>query len=92
MKEASGELNMTVITLVAVAAIGALFYFVLWPLIQRTLVTQSWKTSYGSDYTAQASDKDEDDQDTGNSNTKVHKWECCPAGVDFGGEGCIPTE
>ena len=29
MKEATGELNMTVVTLVAVAAVAALFYFFL---------------------------------------------------------------
>ena len=46
MKEATGELNMTVITLVAVAAVGALFYFVIWPVIQRMVVNQTC-SSYG---------------------------------------------
>lgn len=36
MKEASGELNMTVITVVAIAAIGALLW-TLWPSIQSTI-------------------------------------------------------
>ena len=35
MKEATGELNMTVITLVAIAAIGAVFYFLIWPLVRQ---------------------------------------------------------
>lgn len=38
MKEATGELNMTVVTLVAVAAVAALFYFFLWPMIQKWLL------------------------------------------------------
>ena len=38
MKEATGELNMTVITVVAIAAVGALFTFFVWPTIQTTLM------------------------------------------------------
>ena len=52
MKEATGELNMTVITLVAIAAIGAVFYFLIWPLVQRTLATNSCRTAYGPGYAA----------------------------------------
>lgn len=37
MKEATGELNMTVIAVVAIAAIGALFYAVIWPNIRRSI-------------------------------------------------------
>ena len=37
MKEATGELNMTVITVVAIAAVGAFFYAFVWPAIQRRL-------------------------------------------------------
>ena len=40
MKEAMGELNMTVVTIVAVAAIAALFALV-WPTI-RNSITGSW--------------------------------------------------
>lgn len=36
MKEATGELNMTVITIVAIAAIGAILW-ALWPTIQKTI-------------------------------------------------------
>lgn len=36
MKEASGELNMTLITIVAIAAIAALFGL-LWPKISQTI-------------------------------------------------------
>lgn len=38
MKEATGELNMTVITVVAIAAVGALFTFFVWPNIQANLM------------------------------------------------------
>ena len=40
MKEASGELNMTLITIVAIAAIAGLFAF-LWPTIKET-ITSKW--------------------------------------------------
>lgn len=38
MKEATGELNMTVITVVAIAAIAGIFYAFVWPGIQRSIV------------------------------------------------------
>lgn len=37
MKEATGELNMTVITVVAIAAVGLLFTVFVWPNIQSNL-------------------------------------------------------
>ncbi len=40
MKEATGELNMTVITVVAIAAVGAFFYAIIWPRI-KTNITNS---------------------------------------------------
>ena len=74
MKEATGELNMTVITLVAVAAVGALFYFVIWPIIQQMVMNQTCGT-YGANYTAV--------RDTCETNNdKVDCWKCCPAGAD----------
>ena len=41
MKEATGELNMTVITVVAIAAVGALFTLFVWPNIQSNLALSS---------------------------------------------------
>ena len=38
MKEATGELNITVITVVAIAAVGALFYLFIWPSIQKNIL------------------------------------------------------
>jgi len=37
MKEATGELNMTVVTVVAIAAVGAFFYAFIWPGIQQSI-------------------------------------------------------
>lgn len=41
MKEATGELNMTVITVVAIAAVGMLFTVFVWPNIQSNLAIQT---------------------------------------------------
>lgn len=40
MKAATGELNLTVITIIAIAAIIAFFTFTMWPTIQRTINVQ----------------------------------------------------
>ena len=74
MKEATGELNMTVITLVAIAAIGAVFYFLVWPLVQRTLASNSCKTAYGAGYTAKKINGTL--SGTGDSQATVNDW-CC---------------
>lgn len=39
MKEASGELNLTVITLVAIAAVIG-FFWLMWPNIKESINTQ----------------------------------------------------
>ena len=44
MKEATGELNMTVVTVVAIAAIAAFFYAFVWPSIKNS-ITNSTKCS-----------------------------------------------
>ena len=41
MKEATGELNMTVVTVVAIAAVGAFFYAIIWPSIKSNLLAQT---------------------------------------------------
>ena len=48
MKEATGELNMTVITVVAIAAVAAFFYAFLWPAIQQGLNRNTCKNSGGN--------------------------------------------
>lgn len=72
MKEATGELNMTVVTLIAVAAVAALFYFFLWPMVQRMVANQTCST-YGTNYTAVQQEVVE----TGTQAT-VNVWACCP--------------
>ena len=37
MKEATGELNMTVVTVVAIAAVAAFFYAFVWPGIKSSI-------------------------------------------------------
>ena len=41
MKEATGELNMTVVTVVAIAAVAAFFYALIWPSIKANLLAQT---------------------------------------------------
>jgi len=52
MKEATGEMNMTVVTIIAIGAIIAFFWF-MWPTIQDAIsgqwsATQKTCTSYDS--------------------------------------------
>ena len=37
MKEATGELNMTVVTVVAIAAVAAFFYAFVWPAVKESI-------------------------------------------------------
>ena len=86
MKEATGELNMTVVTLIAIAAIGALFYAFIWPMVQRTIVNQTCKT-YGPEYKATvnngtdciAADAGATSVNTSGtgSQAQVSSWYCC---------------
>ncbi len=41
MKEATGELNMTVVTVVAIAAVGAFFYAFVWPSIKNSITSST---------------------------------------------------
>ena len=54
MKEATGELNMTVITVVAIAAVGLLFTVFVWPNIQSNLAlnTACSQVDNNGDYTS----------------------------------------
>ena len=77
MKEATGELSMTVIVVVAVAAVAALFYTFVWPMIQSRIVDQTCK-SYGEGYhatktrTGQCIDYNTSQDDAGGTT-----WYCC---------------
>ncbi len=48
MKEATGELNMTVVTVVAIAALIAFFYLVIWPTIKINMALTTACTSAGN--------------------------------------------
>lgn len=51
MKEATGELNMTVVTVVAVAALMVFFYAVIWPTIKTGMaLNNACNTAGQSDY------------------------------------------
>ncbi len=41
MKQATGELNMTVTIVVAIATLSAFFYTVLWPSLKNTFIASS---------------------------------------------------
>lgn len=49
MKEATGELNMTVIVIVAIVAVGTLFSIFVYPMIKNGIAAQTCKT-YGPNY------------------------------------------
>ncbi len=54
MKEATGELNMTVVTVVAIAAVAAFFYAFIWPSIKGTITAStrcSMAVNCNDDYT-----------------------------------------
>ena len=74
MKEATGELNMTVVTLIAIAAIAGLFYFAIWPMVQQMLVQQTCNT-YGPNYKAVKGEVA-----STNGNATVNVWCCCSDG------------
>ncbi len=42
MKEATGELNMTVVTVVAIAAVGTFFYAFVWPGIKNSIQASTY--------------------------------------------------
>ncbi len=57
MKEATGELNMTVITVVAIAAVGLLFTVFVWPNIQSNLAIQTACSSLDNNGNYETRDK-----------------------------------
>ena len=60
---------MTVITVVAIAAVAALFYAFVWPAIQRNIVQQTCNT-FGTGYTA------EKVEGATTGSDKTSKWLC----------------
>ena len=83
MKEATGELNITVISLVAISAVAALFYFIIWPILQRQLI-QNTCEAYGNYHAEKGDELD--------GNDKVSIWKCCPEGHSFESTDCITAD
>lgn len=54
MKEATGELNMTVITIVAIAAVAAFFYLFVWPAIKVSIANSQCEATCGKNNFAEA--------------------------------------
>lgn len=48
MKEATGELNMTVITIVAIGALMGFFYLIIWPNLKQSMALNSACNSAGA--------------------------------------------
>ena len=47
MKDTIGELNMTVVTIVAIAALAGVFYLWIWPSIQVAIAKSTCEASCG---------------------------------------------
>lgn len=76
MREATGELNMTVVTVVAIAAVSALFYAFVWPSIQSAIRNQSCSAitdNHGESYHAVISNQETSDEKA--------IWVCCDASI-----------
>jgi len=74
MKEATGELNMTVITVLIVAAVGAIIVFVIVPMVGGAMRNSTCETMFGPGATARRGGGD--------------IWECCPPGAEAGDTRC----
>lgn len=67
MKEATGELNLTVITVIAIAAIAAIFYAFVWPSLKVNIVRNTCEATCGKNNGCEAitrSNVDDYDADT----------------------------
>lgn len=74
MKEATGELNMTVITVVAIAAVGLIFTLFVWPNIQANLMmsTACSNIDMNGDYKSEAVGE----KDAKEGTVECKDWEC----------------
>ncbi len=77
MKEATGELNMTVITVVAIAAVAAFFYLLVWPNIKVSIANNQCEATCGKDNFTKATRSTLDNK-TGSSsvNSAESSWTC----------------
>lgn len=90
MKEATGELNITVITVIAIAAVGALFYMFVWPTIQRSIADNTCK-AYGTGWHAVKITDATTATQLGDA--KVNEYACCPEGVNSAADSkCVKAD
>lgn len=87
MKEATGELNMTIVTLVAVAALAALFAFVIWPIVQKMVVDSTCK-AYGEEYSA-VKNTGAGSETHGSGDAEVSAWKCCKSSGEGSSSDCF---
>lgn len=78
MKEATGELNMTVITVVAIAAIAAFFYIFVWPGIRVSIAKNNCTAECGSDTKNWGMIPDKDNTKSGATNPFVCSCQTAP--------------
>ena len=76
MKEATGELNMTVITVVAIAAVAALFTFFLLPRIRANITLSSACANLNSKGNYSDESSIADDDTVSDSTVECAAFEC----------------
>lgn len=78
MKEASGELSMTAIAVVAIGALAVLFTTIILPMIQRGIIQKTCET-FGEGYKASQSQSKNGECFAANENVKEGDttWYCC---------------
>lgn len=89
MKEATGELSMTAIAAVAIAAIAALFYTLVWPTIKLSIVNNTCST-YGDGWHAvKISGSSEA---LSGANASDQRYACCPStATTYNASVCLDT-
>ncbi len=75
MKEATGELNMTVVTVVAIAAVAAFFYAFVWPGIRKSIEQSTYcnMANCSSDWKTCTAEKDDGTTWTGSCESYFKK-------------------
>ena len=74
MKEATGELNMTVVTVVAIAAVAAFFYAFVWPGIRNSIQASTYCSMAvcNEDYTECTAQKNDEEGEVWTGSCKAY--------------------
>ena len=86
MKEATGELNMTVITVVAIVAVGALFTWFVWPTVKANLAINTACSTIDSKGNSTIQEKPKNADDNGDSYVICKAFDCTAYMNDGNGE------